>query len=55
MNAYIMTSEQIRFYEKTLRLEKRCEATIQKYVAAVTAFFAFLPEDKTVSVETALT
>ena len=54
MNAYIMTCEQIRFYEQALRLEERCEATIRKYVAAVTAFFAFLPEDKTVSAETAL-
>ena len=54
MNAYIMTGEQIRFYEKTLRLEERCEATIRKYVAAVTAFFAFLSENKTVSAETAL-
>ena len=54
MNAYIMTNEQIRFYEETLRLEERCEATIQKYVGAVTAFFDFIPEDKTVSAETAL-
>ena len=54
MNAYIMTCEQIRFYEQALRLEERCEATIQKYVGAVTAFYDFLPEDKTVSAETAL-
>ena len=54
MNAYIMTREQIRFYAETLRIEERCEATIQKYVGAVTAFYDFLPEDKTVSAETAL-
>ena len=54
MNAYAMTGEQIRFYEKTLRLEERCEATIQKYIGAVTALYDFLPEDKTVSAETVL-
>ena len=54
MNAYIMTREQIRFYVETLRIEERWEATIQKYVGAVTAFYDFLPEDKTVSAETAL-
>ena len=54
MNAYIMTGEQIRFYVETLRIEERCEATIQKYLGAVTAFYDFLPEDKTVSAETAL-
>ena len=54
MNAYVMTREQIALYGNALRLEERCEATAQKYVGAVTAFFEFLPEDKTVSVEAAL-
>ena len=54
MNAYTMTNEQIALYKKALRLEERCEATIQKYAAAVTSFFAFLPENKTVSMEAAL-
>ena len=53
MNAYTMTNEQILFFGDALRLEERCEATVQKYVGAVTAFFAFLPEDKSVSGETA--
>ena len=54
MNAYTMTNEQIVFFGDALRLEERCEATVQKYIGAVTAFFAFLPEDKPVSGETAL-
>ena len=54
MDAYMMTNEQIRFYEETLRLEERCEATVQKYIGAVKAFFAFLPENKAVFRETVL-
>ena len=53
MNAYTMTNAQIAFFGDALRLEERCEATVQKYIGAVTAFFAFLPEDKSVSGETA--
>lgn len=49
MNAYVMTREQIALYGNALRLEERCEATAQKYVGAVTAFFEFLPENKAVS------
>ena len=54
MNAYTMTNEQIAFYGKALRLEERCEATIQKYLGAVTALFDFLPDGKAVSQEAAL-
>ena len=54
MNAYMMTNEQILLYGNALRMEERCEATVRKYVGAVRAFFDFLPEDKTVSGETAL-
>ena len=54
MNAYVMTREQIVLYGEALRLEERCEATAQKYVGAVTAFFEFLPESKAVSKEDAL-
>ena len=54
MNAYVMTREQIALYGEALRLEERCEATAQKYTAAVTALFEFLPEDKTVSQKAAL-
>ena len=54
MNAYTMTNEQILFYGESLRLEERCEATVQKYVGAVTALFDFLPDGKVVSQEAAL-
>ena len=54
MNAYVMTREQIVLYGEALRLKERCEATAQKYVGAVTAFFEFLPEIKAVSKEDAL-
>ena len=54
METRTMTLEQIENYGKTLRLEERCEATAQKYVGAVTAFFGFLPEGKTVTKELAL-
>ena len=51
MNAYAMTSEQIAAYGANLRLEERCEATVQKYVGAVMALFRFLPPEKTVTRE----
>ena len=51
MNAYAMTNEQIAAYGETLRLEERCEATVQKYVSAVMALFRFLPPEKTVTRE----
>ena len=54
METRTMTLEQIESYGKTLRLEERCEATAQKYVGAVTAFFGFLPEGKAVTRELAL-
>ena len=54
MNAYTMTNEQITAYGAALRLEERCEATIQKYVGAVMALFDFLPPEKSVSRETLL-
>ena len=51
MNAYTMTDEQITAYGTSLRMEERCEATVQKYVGAVTALFLFLPPEKTVTRE----
>ena len=51
MNAYAMTNEQITAYGANLRMEERCEATIQKYVGAVMALFRFLPPEKTVTRE----
>ena len=51
MSAYTMTNEQITAYGAALHLEERCEATVQKYVGAVTALFDFLPPEKTVSQE----
>ena len=54
MNAYAMTDEQITAYGANLRMEERCEATVQKYVGAVMALFNFLPQDKIISQETLL-
>ena len=51
MNAYAMTNEQITAYGTSLRMEERCESTVQKYVGAVTALFLFLPPEKTVTRE----
>ena len=51
MNAYAMTDEQITAYGANLRMEERCEATVQKYVSAVMALFLFLPPEKTVTRE----
>ena len=51
MNAYAMSNEQITAYGEALRLEERCEATVQKYLGAVTAFYNFLPLAKTVTRE----
>ena len=36
--AYTITMEQIHAFEIHLRLDERCEATIQKYINAVTRF-----------------
>ena len=54
METRTMTLEQIENYGKALRLEERCEATVQKYVGAATALFDFLPEGKVVTRELAL-
>ena len=51
MNAYAMSNEQITAYGEALRLEERCEATVQKYLGAVTALYNFLPLAKTVTRE----
>ena len=51
METYAMSNEQITAYGEALRLEERCEATIQKYVGAVMALFRFLPPEKTVTRE----
>ena len=51
MNSYTMTSEQIAAYGEILRLEERCESTIQKYVSAVKTLFNFLPQEKIISQE----
>ena len=48
---YTIITEQIREFEKYLRLEERCEATVQKYVGAVTRLYDFLTDDKEVTKE----
>ena len=49
--AYTITMEQIHAFEIHLRLDERCEATIQKYVNAVTRFYDFLADGKEVTKE----
>ena len=49
--AYIITMEQIHAFEIYLRLDERCEATIQKYVNAVTRLYDFLADGKEVTKE----
>ena len=51
MDTYAMTNEQIAAYGANLRMEERCEATVQKYLGAVMALFRFLPPEKTVTRE----
>ena len=46
-----ITTEQIHAFENALRLEERCEATIQKYVNAVTRLYDFLADGKEVTKE----
>ena len=48
---YTMTNEQVRAFEIHLRMEERSESTIEKYTGAVTAFYTFLPDEKTVTRE----
>ena len=48
---YTMTNEQVRAFEIHLRMEERSESTIEKYTGAVIAFYAFLPDEKTVTRE----
>ena len=49
--AYTITMEQIHAFETALKLEERCEATIQKYVNAVTRLYNFLADGKEVTKE----
>jgi hypothetical protein len=44
-----MSRSQLRRYQSYLRTEEHSEATIRKYIQGVSAFCAFLPEDKAVS------
>ena len=48
---YTMTNEQMRAFEIHLRMEERSESTIEKYTSAVTAFYTFLPDEKTITKE----
>ena len=48
---YIMTEEQMRAFEKSLRLEEHSASTILKYAGALKDFYDFLPPDKEVSKE----
>ena len=48
MEAYEMTKEQIQSYAENLRMEEHSESTVQKYANALTAFYDWLSEDKSV-------
>ena len=48
---YTMTNEQMRVFEIHLRMEEHSESTIEKHTGAVTAFYTFLPDEKTVTKE----
>ena len=51
METYAMTKEQIQSYAESLRMEERSESTVQKYANALTAFYEWLGEDKSVTKE----
>ena len=51
METYVITREQIQSYAKNLRMEERSESTVQKYANALTAFYDWLSEDKSVTKE----
>ena len=48
---HILNMEQIKNYERHLRLEERSAATIEKYMRDIRSFFAVLPKDKKVDKE----
>ena len=52
---YTMSSEQMRAFAVSLRMEERSEGTIQKYVGALAALYDFLPAGKIVTKEQLLT
>ena len=51
METCTMTKEQIQSYAESLRMEERSESTVQKYANALTAFYGWLGEDKSVTKE----
>ena len=51
METYTMTKEQIQSYAENLRMEEHSESTVQKYANALTAFYDWLSEDKSVTKE----
>ena len=51
METYAMTKEQIQSYAESLRMEEHSESTVQKYANALTAFYDWLAEDKSVTKE----
>ena len=51
METYKMTKEQIQSYAQSLRMEEHSESTVQKYANALTVFYDWLSEDKSVTKE----
>ena len=48
---YTITDEQMRAFETYLHMQERSEGTVQKYISAIMALYAFLPFGKTVTKE----
>ena len=51
METYTMKNEQIQSYAESLRMEEHSESTVQKYANALTTFYGWLGEDKSVTKE----
>ena len=51
METYTMKNEQIQSCAESLRMEEHSESTVQKYANALTTFYGWLGEDKSVTKE----
>ena len=51
METYTITKEQIQAYAENLHMEEHSESTVRKYANALTSFYEWLAEDKSVTKE----
>ncbi|MBR0282006.1 MAG: tyrosine-type recombinase/integrase [Oscillibacter sp.] len=51
METYTITKEQIQAYAENLHMEEHSESTVRKYANALTSFYEWLAEDKSVAKE----